>query len=318
MSPRKTRKTARLSSDDAYYQMNLLRLISVILAGVFAALAPAGMPAARSAELKLTAAEAMPVDAEKLEWPDQLPHSRVARGTGNIAAAWLAGPTDRYPHGVLGDDREASRLVVATAGGRQLEVKLPSHRVFEDLEPRLADMDADGRDEILVVESDISMGASLAVYAVIDRRLVAVAATPFLGLANRWLNPLGVGDFDGDGRMDVALVATPHIGGKLRLYKYQPGQLVRFAEYSGVSTHRIGSTQLGLGRVVPAAPRDRLLVPDQSHQALILLEWTPAGWIKHARVSLPATLASSLSPVGRHVWRFDLHNGDSYTIAVVP
>jgi len=61
-------------------------------------------------------------------------------------------------------------------------------------------------------------------------------------LPNRWLNPLGVGDFDGDGRLDIALVATPHIGGRLRLYRYQPGRLTLFAERSGVSTHRIGST----------------------------------------------------------------------------
>ncbi len=36
-----------------------------------------------------------------------------------------------------------------------------------------------------------------------------------------------------------------------------------FAEYPGISTHRMGSTELGLGRVASVKPRDQLLVPDQ-------------------------------------------------------
>ena len=106
-----------------------------------------------------------------------MPHSRVARGERDIAAAWFAGATDRYAHGVLGDAIEAARLMVETRAGRRLQFELPAHRVFEDLEPRLADLDGDGRDEIIVVESDINLGASLAVYALAGDRLVKRAAT---------------------------------------------------------------------------------------------------------------------------------------------
>ena len=97
--------------------------------------------------------------------------------------------------------------------------------------------------------------------------------------------------------VDIALVATPHIGGQLRLYRVEADQLALFAHYSGVSTHRIGSTQLGLGRVVSASPRDRLLVPNQSRRALMLLEWTGSQWQEIARVELPGVLGSSLKPV---------------------
>lgn len=244
-----------------------------------------------------------------MEKPGQLPQSRVVRGVRDIAAVWLAGATNRYQHGVLGDDLEASRLMIAMRDGRSLSFELPAERVFEDLEARLADLDGDDKDEILVVESDTGLGASLAVYGVVDGRLMRRAATPFLGRSNRWLNPVGVGDFDADGRPDIALVATPHIGGILRLYHFTVPTLSQFAEIGGVSTHQIGSTELGLGQVVSGNDRDRLLVPDQSRRLLILFEWSSGGMRELTRVALPAPISSSLKPVGRHAWRFRLQDG---------
>jgi hypothetical protein len=262
----------------------------------------------------LREAGSSPQERPAAKRPGQLPQSRVAHGYRNITAAWLAAPTDRYRHGVLGDELEAARLVVETRAGKRLQVDLPPTRVFEDLEPRLADVDGDSRDEIIVVESDTASGASLAVYGIVDDRLVRIAATPFLGRPNRWLNPLGVGDFDGDGSPDITLVATPHIGGILRLYRFSRPALSLFAAYPGVSTHRIGSTELGLGRVVPATPRDQLLLPDQARRVLMLLEWSPNEWRVIARAALPGPLASSLMPSGDGRWRFRLADGRRFEI----
>ena len=250
--------------------------------------------------------------------PDQLPLSRLVHGHRNIIAAWFARPTDRYRHGVLGDELEASRLVVDTVEGKQVLVDLPDHRVFEDVEPRLADVNGDNTDEILVVESDIRLGASLAVYGIVEGRLLQIAATPFIGKPHRWLNPVGVGDFDGDGHADIALVATPHIGGILRLYRLTGANLLLFAEYTGVSTHRLGSTDLGLGRVVSAKPRDRLLVPNQARRALMLLEWTDKEWQELTRIALPGELRSSLMPVDASRWRIRLDTGAHYEIRLDP
>jgi len=250
------------------------------------------------------------------EKPDQLPLSRIARGRLNITAAWLAGPTNRYRHGVLGDDLEAARLVVEIHSGKRLQVDLPPGRVFEDLEPRLADVDGDNRDEIIVVESDKLLGASLAVYGILDNRLARIAATSFLGQPHRWLNPLGVGDFDGDGKLDIALVATPHIGGILRLYRFETSGLSLFAEYPGISTHRMGSTELGLGRVVSAKPRDQMLVPDQTRRVLMLLEWSPDQWQLIAQTQLSGQLGSSLTPTGDGGWRFQLEDGRHFEVHI--
>ncbi len=240
---------------------------------------------------------------------DQLSGSRTTRGEKNIAAVWLAGPTTRYRHGVLGDAIEASRLVVETRTGKTLVHELPASRVFEDLHPRLVGLDDDGEDEILIVETDSQLGASLAVYGIVDDRVVRKAMTAFLGQAYRWLNPLGVGDFDADGRLDIALVATPHIGGRLRLYRNTAPTLTQFAETGGVSTHSIGSMELELGRVVYNADRDRVLLPNQSHESLLLLVWTPSGIEELARQALPAPIVTSLQPTGVNRWRFQIDGG---------
>ena len=112
--------------------------------------------------------------------------------------------------------------MVETRSGKRLQVDLPPRRVFEDLEPRLVDVDDNSRDEIMVVESDSKfLGASLALFRHRRRPTQTDCGhLSFLGQPYRWLNPLGVGDYDGDGKLDIALVATPHIGGKLRLYRF--------------------------------------------------------------------------------------------------
>lgn len=284
----------------------------VLLAGLQTFAAGVAAPA----ELEIREIDPPAPAAAPQQRPDQLPGSHIASGNRNIAAAWLAGPTPRYGHGVLGDRIEASRLAVETRNGRTLVHDLPVSRVFEDLLPRLADLDGDGEDEILVVETDADRGASLAVYGVTDGRIQRRTMTPFIGQSYRWLNPLGVGDFDGDGRLDVALVATPHIGGLLRLYRYTAPTLEIFAETSGVSTHSMGSRQLGLGRIVVGADRDRFLLPDQSRRSLLLLEWTPGGIERLARAALPAPIVTSLEPTGDHRWRFETDDGHHLEVRV--
>lgn len=271
---------------------------------------------ANAAQLTVREAAPVPIEAPPAALPDQLPHSWVMHGSRDIAKAWLAGSTDRYPHGVLGDRLEASTLVIETRAGKQIKTELPATRVFEDLQARIVDLDGDGRDEILVVESDAERGAALAVYAVRDGRLSRIAATPFIGQANRWLNPLGTGDFKGNGRQDIALVATPHIGGILRLYQYTPPELTVFAERRGVSTHAIGSTELGLAQVVKARPRDWLLVPVQTLRVMLLLEWSPDGWRTVSRIDLPDVIASSLVPSGTDRWHLRLGNGKHVQITL--
>lgn len=100
-----------------------------------------------------------------------------------IVGAEYAEPTARYAHGVLGDDIEYGALRFIMSEGNSLLLTLPQFRVFEDIAPRLFDVDRDGMLEVIVVESDVDKGARLAIYDETGLQ----AATPFIGLSNRWL-----------------------------------------------------------------------------------------------------------------------------------
>lgn len=161
-----------------------------------------------------------------------------------ILSAQYDEPTTRYAHGVLGDAIEwgALRLRIDTCPNcavlrsQEVVIRLPQTRVFEDLEPRLADVDLDGAPEVITVESDQTQGARLAIYDADG----LVAATPFIGRANRWLAPLGAADLDGDGFVEIAYVDRPHLARTLRIWRFKDGVLTEVAQQAGVSNHRIG------------------------------------------------------------------------------
>ena len=153
----------------------------------------------------------------------------------DITGARYADPTRRYDHGILGDEVEYGTLVISTTKGR-VRLKLPQTRVFEDTEPRLADVDGDGAPEVIVVETDMARGARLSVY---DEDGL-VAATPYIGQTHRWLAPVGAGDLDGDGRVEIAYVETPHLAKILKVVRLVDGRLEPVARKSGLTNHRYG------------------------------------------------------------------------------
>ena len=189
--------------------------------------------------------------------PGMLPMSHIAFGSdgpsgGAVAAAWLAEPTDRYAHAVLVDALEAGALMVETHSGSILSYRLDPEHVFEDLVPRLADMTGDGTAEILLVRASRRGGAALTLFGVREGTLALIAESEDIGTPNRWLNPVGVGDFLGIGQPQAAVVRTPHIGGILILYTLEQDRLVERFRSAGYSNHRIGSPELGLSSIFDA------------------------------------------------------------------
>jgi hypothetical protein len=237
---------------------------------------------------------ARPADAGE---PARLPDTDVTRGLF-VAAAWLTDPTDRYAHGVLGDALEAGGLAVTLASGRTLALTLPSDAVFEDRRVRLHDLDGDGREELIVVRSSLAHGAALTVYAVTDAGIVPRAETEPLGAPNRWLNPAGIADFDGDGRADIAYVDRPHVLGRLVFVTYDRGGLVSRGAVDGVTNHVLGSRELDLAVVVDwgSGGRPLLVLPARDRHRLVVVGLDGDGPRVIGSAAMPASVEGPLRP----------------------
>lgn len=219
-----------------------------------------------------------------------------------IAAAWYAEPTTRYDHGILGDAIEAGALVAQDGAGRLHRLRLPEPQVFEDRFPRLADIDGDGRDEIVAIRSAPPIGAELTVYRLGRDGLEHLASIPPIGLANRWLNVAGIADLTGDGKPDVALVKTPHIGGTLEIWTLDGSGMVPVASAKGFSNHAIGTREqrLSVTADIDGDGIADLAVPSDDRATLRLMSAAGGKLREIGAVRLPAAVASDIGtfPMG--------------------
>lgn len=224
---------------------------------------------------------------------DALPDTHIGRGGNDIAEAWLAEPTDRLRHGVLGDSLEARAVRVRTRSGEVLTYRLTGQAVFEDLYPRVHDIDNDGRDEVLLVESRQFAGSNVIALGVRGGQLVALAETEPIGEPSRWLNPVGVADVDGDGRLELLVVLTPHIGGTLVAYRFDGAGFRLVYRIGGVSNHAIGSRAMKLSAFVDVNGDGipEVIVPSPDRRMLRAIAFSTGVPIDIARIALPSPAA---------------------------
>ena len=189
-----------------------------VSSGVVATLRPGEPPLARHGDegvLMVLGAEDAPT------WfDDAVPGARAIHAADGAVLA-LTGPTRRYPHGVLGDDLEASAVSVRASDGTVNRVEVRVASVIEGLSPILADLGNDGSEEIIVTVSDVAGGAkelvvvrtphiggSVESYRLSGDRLERVASEPGysshrLGSPN--LDMALLADADGDGHLDIVV-----------------------------------------------------------------------------------------------------------------
>ncbi len=202
---------------------------------------------------------------------------------GYVVKAEFEGPTERYPHNIMGSLSAHTDLVVSWAKCRncppeaqRLNIRLPETLVFEDFVPRIVDLDDDGRSEVLVVESDQQQGARLALWAVQDGQLVRAAHSDFIGKHFRWLAPIGVADFHGNGVPLVAYIEKPHIDKVLRLVGLEGDRLIAVEHMTGVTNHQIGQETVH-SRIVMCSGRPSILALSANGKRVLLIGWTEKG-----------------------------------------
>lgn len=220
----------------------------------------------------------------------------------------LAGPdAERYPHGVLGDAIEATRIVYLERHSLEpiRELLLPAPHVLEDIAPRR--IARKSGDVLLTVMSGPQGGQLVLVGAApASGALAIVARGEPLGTRARWLSPTT------DGRHLLA-VHTPHLGGVLHEYR-QEGQRLTARRVAGdLSNHRIGSRVLDIG----CWSSGRLLLPDQSGMRLRLLD-SGRGFAPVAEADLPSPVVAcvALGAPGRHAAL--LHDGQVLLLDTAP
>ncbi len=174
---------------------------------------------------------------------NQLPEASIAISTDSTVFAQYTDPTDMYPHGTLGDVWEATGLAVYHEG-RFKELQLPDNQVFEDITPRLVDVDDDNVPELICIRTDVNLGGGIAIYRLTETGLTEYAFVPEIGTAFRWLNLAAVYDLDQDGKLDLAWVETPHLGGILKVGTIREGEITVAAEHPFVTNHGIGERNL--------------------------------------------------------------------------
>lgn len=202
-----------------------------------------------------------------------MPEEQVAISVDSSTYAQYILPVTRYRHGILGDQIEAGQLVVVL-DGKFYDLTLEDTYVFEDIRPRLADVDLDGVLEIITIRAHLSEGAGIAIYKVINDQLQEYARVEEIGRANRWLNPVTIGDLDQNGTVEIVWIQTPHIGGILKIASFSPGTLSVLDESSLYSNHAIGERNLCLSVLTQEAAQFIFYVPTQNRNQIVGFSWS--------------------------------------------
>jgi hypothetical protein len=191
----------------------------------------------------------------------------------------LTDPTQAYNHAVLGDSFEAkSYTIVDTYPTIQVssQITLDDHEVIEGIAPIWIDITGDGIREIVVTVSDLDLGAGIVIFSESGERL---AEGPKMGQPFRWRHQIAFAPSGPDGEQELIVVRTPHIGGVIEYYRYENGGFSVVAEYSGITSHSIGSRNLDMAAVgdFDGDGTIEVLLPNPGLTELVAIRRTQAG-----------------------------------------
>lgn len=226
----------------------------------------------------------------------------VMNRVGQVAL--YANYTDqRYVHGIMGDDLEAATLLVLEVRDSQIgllaRVDLPGEQVYEGIAPFWADVDGDGREDLLTTVADSSQGARLRVYLWDGKGIVQAVDGAAVGAGNRWRHQLSAGPFGPAGEIEVVDVLTPHIGGILQFSRLVDGAMVLHGQYADVTSHRLGSRNLDQAAAgdFNGDGQPEVLLMDEARENVVAVQHEQDGARAIWRLAAGAEITSNFAPV---------------------
>jgi hypothetical protein len=233
-----------------------------------------------------------------------LPDARITLGSldgsAGLQALVLSDPTDRYPHGTLGDKLEASAVTVMTVAPNALVFRgryvARAPAVIEDLIPILAPIGEGRRPAVVVVKSAPRLGSSVMALGWREGGLERLAEGAAFGQSNRWVHVIGAADLSGDSIPELIAVNTPHLAGVLVAYERRGNVLVPTAKALGYSSHALGSRNQDQAAIADMSGNGRLqiILPRQSRDVLAALEMSNGRWEERWALQLAGPVQSNL------------------------
>ncbi|WP_419850810.1 hypothetical protein [Candidatus Poriferisocius sp.] len=227
-----------------------------------------------------------------------LPDTRVVQISPEKVLV-LAEPTDRFPHSALGDNLEATAVVVVTVGVNEVDTIYQSgDDVIESIAPLLADVDGDGiHDVVLTVSNDSEIwfevasstgGGVVAISDPVDRLL-------------GWRHLVAVGPLSPTGQTEIVEVLYPDAQGSVRFLSLSGGRLGVVATRTGYQSHEFGARNL---EQAVAADVDRdsyveVILPTLDRQHIAGVRHGPDGAVDMWSRPLGGTLATNIAVLTR-------------------
>lgn len=211
----------------------------------------------------------------------------------------LAGPTDRFPHSALGDNLEATSVVVVTVGVNEVETVYRSEDdVIESVAPLLADVDGDGiNDVVLTLSNDREVwivvasstgGGVVAISDPVDRLL-------------GWRHLVAVGPLGPSGQTEIAEVLYPDAQGSLRFLSLSGSKLGVVATRTGYRSHEFGTRNFeqAVAADVDRDGRVEVILPTLDRQHIAGVLHGPDGAVDMWSRPLGGTLATNIAVLTR-------------------
>ena len=237
----------------------------------------------------------MPINAQ--------PDARLVMNSLGQIALYANATDQRYVHGIMGDRLEAATLLIQEIKDSEIRllsrVDLPGEDVFEGIAPFWADIDGDGREDLVATVSNGTIGARLRAYLWDGRGIRQELDGPSIGQGNRWRHQLTAGPLGPAGEIEIAEVVTPHIDGRLEFSRFAGDSLRIVAELNDVTTHAIGSRNLDQTAAgnFNGDGQPEVLVMDRSRTQVIAVQHARGGAREVWRLDAGAEIVSNFAPV---------------------